>query len=389
MNTRVSIAIAGIVCTLIVAGLYFSRRRARNLNTEPAARKEDSPATNVDARPDRAELREALKTRQEWFKGRYDTLAGSILGPTGNKVYLGDKANRVCRYCGLAKPKTNFKKEAHAFPELVGNKWLIDYAECDACNGHFASIVEDHFGKWTLPWRSLGRIDGKSDIPSFKSNDKAFRIDAENARLLKIRLPKDDPRHTMDAAAKTAKFELERQPYVPMAVFKCMVKMALAIMPDEELLKCAHLKRWVLEPTHTFQSYPYGPLMILYEFAPGPLPNDRISYALFRRRADVEANSPYMTFALRMANHVFQIVLPMHMEDEKLLRAGVRFDLVIWPALFEETDHLLRYGRPGRTTFDMSGTSVVKGDVSSMTFNFDRMIEAPGSDATTGGGASS
>ncbi|WP_148665121.1 hypothetical protein [Diaphorobacter nitroreducens] len=183
------------------------------------------------------------------------------------RVYLGDKSKRVCRYCGLAEPQVKFRKVAHAIPDQVGNDWLVDHEECDAFNGHFAKWVEDDFGKWTLPWRTLGRVKGKDGVPSIKSNDKEFRIDASAKPMdgakgagsvrhdFQIYMGVNDARHELDEATNTVKLTLDRPSYAPMGVFKCLVKKAIAVMPPEEEQRCAHLKKWILLPAHTFESY--------------------------------------------------------------------------------------------------------------------------------------
>lgn len=169
----------------------------------------------------------------------------------------------------MAAPQVKFKKLAHAIPDQVGNDWLFDREECDDCNGHFAKRVKDDFAKWTLPWRSMGRIKGKKGIPSHKSSDKQFRIDAnerppEDAKAagrvrhdLNIHMGLNDTRHELNEATNTMKLTLERQPYVSMCVFKCLVKMAIAVMPAAGEQRCAHLKKWILLPDHTFESYRY------------------------------------------------------------------------------------------------------------------------------------
>ncbi|BEP62339.1 hypothetical protein GmRootV213_28930 [Variovorax sp. V213] len=337
----------------------------------------------------RAEIHKALFERLEWFKRHYDIVGHHALGPNSQRVYLGDKTKRVCRYCGLAAPQVKFKKLAHAIPDQVGNDWLFDHEECDNCNEHFANRVEDDFAKWTLPWRSMGRIKGKKGIPSLKSNDKQFRIDAANEKQtedamgangarhgLKIYMGVNDARHELDEATKTVKLTLERPSYVPMGVFKCLVKMAIAVMPPEEEQRCTHLKKWILLPDHTVDSYGYKPLGIIYQFAPGPVPNDRVSYWLLRRKPERADDCLYMQFILQLSNHVFQIALPMHIEDRKQIEAGA-FQTSLWPNTWAGVDHQMQYGRSAPTQFDMSGTEQVRGETTSMTIRYDQLIDGP------------
>lgn len=345
-------------------------------------------SAETDAAQLRAEIHNALVERLEWFKARYDIVSFFAFQPDSERVYLGDKAKQVCRYCGRAAPVVKFKKLAHAIPDQVGNDWLFDYEECDVCNGDLAKQIEDDFGKWTLPWRSLGRIKGKEGVPSIKSNDKKFRIDATVASTpaetgagavrhgLKILMGANDVRHELDEATRTVKLTLDRPAYVPMGVFKCLVKMAIAVMPPEEEQRCAHLKKWILLPTHTFESYPYRPLRVLYQFAPGPLPNDRVACWLLRRKPDSPDDCLYMQFVLQLSNHIFQIALPMHVEDRKQLEAG-KFTTSLWPNTWADVKHQMRYGRTGLKDYDMSGTELVRGETTFMTFSYDQLIDLP------------
>lgn len=335
-----------------------------------------------------AEIHNGLDERLEWFEARYDIISFFAFGPGSEHIYLGDKAKQACRYCGRTSPEVRFNKLAHAIPDQVGNDWLFDYEECDTCNADFAKRIEDDFGKWTLPWRSLGRIKGKKGVPSIKSNDSKFRVDATVASApaetgagavrhgLKILMGANDVRHELDEATKTVKLTLDRPAYVPMGAFKCLVKMAIAVMPPDVEHRCAHLKEWILLPTHTFESYPYRPLRILYQFAPGPLPNDRIACWLLRRKPESPDDCLYMQFVLLLSNHVFQIALPMHIEDRKQLEAG-KFITALWPNTWADVEHQLRYGRTGHNDYDMSGTQLIRGESTSMTFSYDQLIGQP------------
>jgi hypothetical protein len=68
-----------------------------------------------------------------YYEDRYRIAAAWSVRP-GEKIFLGDKNSRICRFCGQAKPEVSFRKEAHALPESIGNKSLFTYYECDACN---------------------------------------------------------------------------------------------------------------------------------------------------------------------------------------------------------------------------------------------------------------
>lgn len=311
--------------------------------------------------------------RGAWFATRYDVLAQETLQSTSKPRYLGELNQRRCRYCGKSEPQASFRHKAHAFPEQIGNKALVDRLECDACNQHFARAVEDDYAKWTLPMRSMGRVSGKG-IPSFKSRDQRMRIDANGPQLLQLRIGADDPRHRVDTDGQTFTLQLERQPYVPVGVFKCLVKMALAVMPEPEASACAHLKRWLLAPSHSPGSPPHQPLLLLEQVLPGPLPSDRVHYTLLRRHTD-RNDCPYLVFVLQFSNVVHQVVLPMPEQDRALLEQGP-FQLGVFPHTGATAAHEQMHGSAHTRTVDLSGTQAVADDLQSLSFRYTQVVAA-------------
>jgi hypothetical protein len=84
-----------------------------------------------------------------------------------------------------------------------------------------------------------------------------------------------------------------------------------------------------------------------------------------------------MQFILQLSNHVFQIALPMHVEDRKQLEAG-KFTTALWPNTWADVEHQARYGRTSHKDYDMSGVEVVRGDSTSMVLSYDRLVDMPG-----------
>lgn len=71
----------------------------------------------------------------------------------GQKQYIGPDIPTTCRFCGKSTPEVKFQNDAHAIPQLLGNRKLILVDECDACNSFFAAKLEDHLGKLLKPGR--------------------------------------------------------------------------------------------------------------------------------------------------------------------------------------------------------------------------------------------
>lgn len=314
-------------------------------------------------------LSDSQTKKLQWFESRYDHLSSGYLNHQSEHIKLGDGEPQVCRYCGKSSPDVTFSNISHAFPELIGNKRLIDLRECDACNKHFSTTAEDHFAKWSLANRAVGRIKGKKKVPSYES--RRFRIDHKQGEL-SIRIPDGDSRVKLDRENKHVDMVFERQPYVPMGVFKCFVKMALAVLPESNASECQHLKDWLLQPTHNYESFPFTPLMVYTQFVPGPIPNDKLTYILLRRKEGI-TGIPYLLFMVQYANYVHQITLPMPAQD--ITNIETTLQLCYFPHPWDTPEHKQAYGSTMHQQEDLSSPEVKRGDTHPMRLGFEELRE--------------
>ena len=103
-------------------------------------------------------------------------------------------------------------------------------------------------------WRRFAQIKGGKGIPSYKSK-KRSRIDAKDGGSgFEIDNYFDDPLVEENENAKELIIKALRQPYIPVNVFKSLTKMALSIMPENELIYFQKTIKWI-----SFKDdYPYG-----------------------------------------------------------------------------------------------------------------------------------
>lgn len=304
--------------------------------------------------------------QMEYFANNYDFIAKFISAEAASKVYLGERTKRSCRYCSKGEPEVAFHKKAHAIPEFTGNKRLFSYDECDSCNEFFSQTVEDDFAKYLGAMRTLAQIRGKKGVPSYKGKDGRSRVDMEAAGL-KITSYQDAPMFDLDLEKNILTITAHRQPYTPMGVFKCFVKMAIAICPAEYLTRLEHLIAWIRNPEHTHESFPYKPLLALQQFTPGPYPYGGVSIFLLRRRAG--SSVPFMQFVIAFGNTVFQVVLPMPGEDRHLL--GRPMKLVAFPTRAVPS----KFGKTRLRQVDLSGTGIVRDEPLELRMRFEQATE--------------
>lgn len=301
-----------------------------------------------------------------WFKFRYDVLKKYNFKKGDKKTYIGNKESRTCRYCG-ATDKKKFKMEAHAFPELMGNHYLIDYEECDECNNKFAVNIENHFGKWTAPWRTMERIDGKNGIPAYQSYNRETEVRAANSRNISIFTKSIDQLIIDDERGRRIKLNLDRQPYIPSAVYKCLIKMAFVMIPEKFTWEKSVLRGYLADWKNEFDLT--KPVQILHRFAPGPLPNDRFSAYLIKAKNDVKESIPYMQFILQMGNHSFQIVVLPFGSIPNKSETSFAYQNRYFNCMHVSNKHEEIFGNIKNDVLDMTSKSQVKGDTLTLSFN--------------------
>lgn len=301
------------------------------------------------------------------FYDKYYTPA-TIHLDSKHKKYLGDKNNRTCRFCGHRKPDTTFKKKAHAFPELIGNKFLISNYECDICNEKFSRTLEDHFAKYTGLNRTLSQINGKKGFPSFKTKDKKSRIDIKNNGI-HVQSNVESEIASLDEKKNQLRIHGYRQPYNPRSVYKCLVKMALSIMPEEEMTNFKDTICWLNIENTDEDKIITDSFVCFYSFTPGPHPFPWITAVLLKRKQD-DLIMPYMSFFIAFSNYTFQIFLPFSQKDTHILNKKIK--LKCFPNIHHDS---AKHGNVKYQLLNFSKNQIIKDEQSDMIMHFDRKIQ--------------
>ena len=214
-----------------------------------------------------------------------------------NKDTLGDKKDKKCRFCKRTTLEVTFKKIAHAFPQSMGNRQLCTNYECDECNDYFSMNVEDCFGKYFMPLNNVMLIiKEKKGTPTIKSTSGIVRQESNpDSRQITIHvdIKPDNIAHKekkfsipeagieFDTEKNVVSFAYDKQPYIPMSVYKCFVKMAISIMPTDKVENFRETIDWIMNQKHD-AFYPNGRKMILTRaWMRSAIPNGDIYYWLY------------------------------------------------------------------------------------------------------------
>jgi len=287
-----------------------------------------------------------------------------------DKEYIGNKNQRKCRFCGKKKEETTFRKVAHAIPELIGNKVLISFEECDQCNAIFSKLENDLANYLALE-RSTSGIKGKVGVPTYKNN-KGLKIkhskESDNRILVNDILNSGNV--IEDDVDKSFTIKAERKPYTPIAVYKCFAKMALSIMPPDYLPYFKNTLDWIREENHS--KYNQSNCIMFEQFISTSRPSDQIDVMVFLKKQESHEKIMFCVFFISIGYYCYQIYLPYatpySIDDEKnLTEVNLTYKLFPCKHVF-----LLPESNITINQIDLSSSDQVKGQKIDITYTYDK-----------------
>jgi HNH endonuclease len=274
---------------------------------------------------------------------------------TDEKFFIGDRGIRRCRYCGTT-DKHSFRKRAHTLPEAVGNKSLISLDECDECNAFFGNTVEDHFSKYLGIHRTLHQIKGKKGVPAYGVPGQAPRLWRSGENQFAATAGLGDNFLEIDISSRKGTIRALKQPYSPRGVFKCLVKIAIAVMPSTELGNFARTIAWL----RAHASVEEGKASSYFCFtSKSDMVRAGIDIILLRRK-DPAAKLPHMSLFLAFSKFTFQIFIPYSSGDQHFV--GEKIQVSPFPNRAEAIC-AVRYGE-----MDLSSSELVRDEPDDIDF---------------------
>lgn len=294
-----------------------------------------------------------------------------LLKPEHGIQTIGSPINKKCRFCGKNEEEVSFEKIAHVFPESIGNSCLASNYECDDCNQYFGNMIENEYGNYFSLYHSIMQIRGKRGIPECKFKipcpkrtdecaDHCFKLSFVDDKPA-IFVCKEVDSQYVNLSGNSVTISKPVGKCCPIAVFKAIVKMAITVMPVEELPLFTNTIKWIRNPEH-FNLYNGKKLLVRYQMIPGFNVTKYPHYCLFRRKKDV-FDKPYLLFNLTYGCFSLFIEVPRDYDCS----TSFEFERMPFPPIPFYTYET--------GTWDLSGTEVPKRIKHSITLNFSSMID--------------
>jgi hypothetical protein len=221
--------------------------------------------------------------REDWvaaeqdltFDMNYHTLCRLPLDATD--VPGGGKRLLRCRFCEQSAPRVEIGTNRPVFPACVGSS-LTTRELCGECARQFETTIDQDFTRF---WHSLGAALGSESVQSATSFPATISIGA----------------------------------------YKALMRMAILLMPENELANFADTIEWVANPEHDFDGGLFQEsacLVYQTQHAAGA------GWTGLARRIDDESPFPYMLFFLASGRLVLQVHLPLCAQDDELDGSEVR-----------------------------------------------------------------
>jgi len=307
------------------------------------------------------------------FFGIYD-LQKILVAPKEKQRYEVPSKDRVCRFCHRKYPYVTFRSLAHIIPESLGNRYLVSEIECDDCN-HIFGRLDDQLINFIGVTRSLNGTRGKKETgkPNYPSHDKRVKVTHErflnDPNAIRIDLAEaGNGAYNADLASNTQTFTFTKTPYVPLKVYLSLLKMAICIMPDNEMVNYTRLLDLINTAKKKDIKYDVSGAIASICLFNLDFGNDMPYLMLFKKR-DEKAEIPTHVLRLAARNFSIEVKIPLH-KDDAFVNSGKEIELMDCPPLFfspyEESD------TPAYKFFrkDLSSSEKVVDDLEQVTFTF-------------------
>lgn len=296
-------------------------------------------------------------------------------------IYIGDKNNRVCRFCNKTKPEVTFKKKAHLIPQFLGNRYLLSGFECDTCNKTFGELYEDSFANYLGAYRPFAFLKTSKNKKYPKHKETGI---LEDEVKLKLSIQQTEPKNVeivfehpfnnsieFNKENKKVTINATRKPYIPIYVYKMLLKIGLSMIKSEEVINFKNTIAFLKDNSQNDKLKDFGLCHVYMHSIYGPTMFGSPTIYLYRKKHELENELyPSKTFIIYTANHIYQIYIPFNEKDNQLI--GKKITVLPYPLLFDESLYKngLSYKSYGEL---MTGHEKVYNEEQKLVFSYDNV----------------
>jgi hypothetical protein len=274
----------------------------------------------------------------------YDLLFYTTVMANDNIYRFGRRENRTCRICRRRRPNVTFKNNAHIFPAALGCKRALTYEECDSCNSRFGKKTEPHLIDFIGARRVVSIMPKRKGHPkhNISENNQSFYF--EDSLEHKGWIAKNLRLESIDEKNRVLTFTTRRNPYIPIEVYRSLIKIGYHFLPREELPHFIQTATWL-----SLDNISAIPSANVIETTFQEKRLEGFHIGIFRRKS--EKALPYMGMTLTFYNYTYCTYFPFCEKDEHLIGKNI---------LAYNIPNKIHFHNPIMTqTIDLSSTKLV------------------------------
>tara|TARA_R110002111_G_C5913412_1_gene365306 strand:- start:69 stop:1034 length:966 start_codon:yes stop_codon:yes gene_type:complete len=249
---------------------------------------------------------------------------------------------KTCKFCSKSTKETTFDNVPHIIPELLGKNNFTSNEECDNCNELFGRFETD-LANYISPYQTIIGQKTKKKIPIFQSRKD------ENQRSTMIKNVNGKPHFNFgnnlsdfnyDYQNKQLNVTLKKKKFVPINVYKGLVKIGLSLCPNEELESYKKTINWLSQKEDNIENIIYDIPLLLLRTRFSNKYYSKPSAVLFKRKASISENiyRPNLCLIVYSGILVFQIFIPFCKETQNINPKEYKFEYDLFPAFILDVD---------------------------------------------------
>lgn len=209
-------------------------------------------------------------------------------------------------------PEVKFSNNAHTIPLALGNRIFFSNYECDECNHYFGEFIESHLKQWVGFLTAFSCVRGRSGVSELKYTNGVIRYDEKIGQLvIMCRSKKQDDSTSLNPDIFNNEIDLgEGERYIPIKVYKALVKIALGFIPKDKIFLFEKTINWLKDDNY------YGTLpkvaYCLYPQGNNPQPE----VVLFLRKGDSAIGYPSAVVSVIMCGIRLLYIIPFASNDD-------------------------------------------------------------------------